>query len=110
MQQRRTYRGLAGAQPWLDQFEVPVAQLAIDEAVERERGVREVVAVDPGGDLVLGALEPREDPPILDRRGLDRRPRVVADPEQDQPRGVPQLVCELEALRDPLLAEAHVLR
>ena len=38
--------GLAGAQPRLDQLQVPVAQLAVDEVVEAERGVGEVKALD----------------------------------------------------------------
>ena len=101
--------GLARPQARLDQLEVPVAQLAVDEVVQAERGVGEVVALDPPVDLGPGALEAREDPAVLDRRRRRRRAHVRPHPEQDQPSGVPQLVRELQALGEPLLAEADVL-
>src|ERR1019366_8661033 len=59
---------LAGTQPRLDQLQIPVAQLAVDEVVEGQRGVREVIAVDPGVDLSGGPGQAREDPAVLNRR------------------------------------------
>ena len=52
----------------LDELEVPVAQLAVDEVVERERGVREVEARRCAPSIVARArCEAREDPAVLDR-------------------------------------------
>ena len=48
VQERRRQLGLAGAQPRLDQLQIPVAQLAVDEVIEAERGVGEVEALDVG--------------------------------------------------------------
>jgi hypothetical protein len=49
--QQRLRGGLvAVVQPWLDQLQVPVAELAVDEVVQLERRVREVVALDPRAD------------------------------------------------------------
>src|SRR5918997_6440745 len=75
----------------LDKLEVPVAYLAPDERVQLARGVRELVAVDELADALGGALEAREHPAVLGRRGClsavlseDARflPRGVADSEQ----------------------------
>jgi NAD(P)-dependent dehydrogenase (short-subunit alcohol dehydrogenase family) len=65
------------ADPALDELDVPVAQLAVDEVVERERGVREVVGVDPLAELALEAGQAREDPAVLDRRRQRRGGAVL---------------------------------
>jgi hypothetical protein len=73
---RRPGRLVAVVQPRLDELEVPVAQLAEDEAVEAERGLGEVEAGDPLGRVGLRGLQAREDPAVLDRgraRGGPRR-------------------------------------
>ncbi len=61
----RRERRLAFSQARLDELQVPVAELAVDEVVEREGGVGEVVGVDPAADLGFGTLEPGQDPAIL---------------------------------------------
>ena len=98
-------RGIAVAfvEPRLDQLEIPVAQLTVDEVVERERGVREVEALDQVADLGLRTLEPREDPAVLDGGGRHGAAYVGLDPQEDQARGVPELVRQLLALRDLVL-------
>ncbi len=53
-------------QPLLDELQVPVAQLAVDEVIEAERGMGEVVLLDARGGVGLDPREPREDPAILD--------------------------------------------
>ena len=110
MQQGLRGRLFARVKPRLDQLEVPVAQLAVDEVVEPERCVGEVVARDPPTHVRLRALQPGEDPAVLDRRGRDRGPGILAHAQQNEARRVPQLVHEREPLGDPVFAEAHVLR
>ena len=57
-EQVRGGRLVAVVEPRLDDLQVPVAELGPEEAVELERGVGEVVAVEVGADLGDGALEP----------------------------------------------------
>ena len=63
----------------LVELQVPVAQLAVDEVVEPERGLGEVEGGDVRVELRLGLLQAAEDPAVLDRRrprrGLGRRRR-----------------------------------
>src|SRR5918997_3091405 len=85
----------------LDELEVPVAHLAPDERIQLARGVRELVALDELADALGGALEARKHPAVLGRRRRESAvlsnggrflPHGVADPEQDEPRRVPELV------------------
>ena len=66
---------VVGVQPRLDDLQVPVAQLAVDEVVEAERGAVELERLDRARRLGLGALQPREDPRVLDRLRAQRAVR-----------------------------------
>ena len=95
----------------LDQLQVPVAQLAVDEVVERERRVGEVVGVDLRVDAARGrAPAARGSSGPRPSRDGPRAAPPGCDAEQDEPRGVEELVRELLALRDLLGRVAHVLR
>ena len=103
-------------QPRLDELQVPVAQLAVDEVVQPERGVREVVVLDPRGGVGRQSLEPREDPAVLDACAAPgqacRAPRRAAARRlrQREARRVEELVRERLPLLDLLGGVAHVLR
>ena len=100
---------VVGVQPRLDQLEVPVAEVAVDEVVEAERGAVELERLERPRGRGLGALEARQDPGVLDRRRA-RLGQLLGRAQQHEPRGVPELVGELAALGDLVLVEADVLR
>ena len=62
-------------QPRLEHLQVPVAQLRVDEAVQRARRAVELELGDRVRDLGLGGLQPRQDPRVLDRRPARDRVR-----------------------------------
>ncbi len=121
VQQVRGRVGIPVVEPRLDDLQVPVAELRPEERVEAEHAVGEVVAVEglaEGADL---ALQPRDDPAVLDpvRPGLEPSPHprrssllrgLGVRVQQDQPRGVPHLVRQVAPLLDPVRRVAHVLR
>ena len=75
-------RVVLGVQARLEHLEVPVAQLAVDEAVERaaSRGGTRSASI-ASRDLGLGRLQARQDP-----RVLDRRRRRAPSPAPSRPR------------------------
>ena len=84
----------------LDGLEVPVAELRPEEPVEVEHRVGEVVGVDGAREGADRALQPRQDPPVLERHrpGLQpsahpRRSLLLRGlcVEEDEPRRVPHL-------------------
>ena len=76
----------------LDELEVPVAELAVDEVVERERGVREVEALDRAATSAVARSRRERIQRSSTVLGADRGAGVAGRPQQDQPRGVPELV------------------
>ena len=85
----------------LRELEVPVAQLAVDEVVEAERGLGEVEAGDAVGDAAFAACRRER----IQRSSTRRRPRRgvdVLDVEQHEARGVEELVRQALALLDLL--------
>ena len=70
--------------------------------------MREVVALDPRGNLRARPLKSRQDPAILDGGRLNGRAGLGADAEENEPRRIPELVGQLLALGDPVLAEVDV--
>ena len=63
-----------GVEARLDQLEVPVAEVAVDEVVEPERRAVELERLDRARSVRLRALEPREDPRVLDGDRCGRGP------------------------------------
>ena len=91
-------------------LEIPVADVVPDEAVERLDGRREVVGLERGGHLG-GRIGELAEHPRVDRLGARGSRRGLGiHVEEDQARGVPELVAEPAALLDRALGEAHVLR
>ena len=71
--------------------------------------MREVKGLDPLVDVGDGALHAREDPAVLEALRAGRRQNGL-DVEENQPRGVPELVREVTSLLDLGLGKADVLR
>ena len=104
-------------EPGLTQLDVPVAQLAVDEVVEAERGMGEVVGLDARGMSASIALQAREDPAVLDRasaaaaRSTRRAPRrLLGDPQQPKRAALKSLLASAWPWLDLLGGVAHVLR
>ncbi len=103
-----------GVQARLEHLEVPVAQLAVDEAIQRPRRAMELERArsrrrprPPRPADATGSTCPR--PPRPRARQRARR-RPTGTRNRIEPRRVEELVRELPALGDRALVEAHVLR
>ena len=95
-------------QPWLDHFEVPVAELIPGEVTQRPGRLVELVTIEVRGDLGSGACQPTENPAILDRQAVtvtDRRQAaglVALEIEHREAGSVPELVAEVSSGLEPL--------
>ena len=98
----------------LDDLQVPVAQLAVDEVVEPERGAVELERLDRAApsrpSRAAGARGSRSPRPSAARPARRSSSAPSGSAQQHEPRGVEQLVRQLAALGDLLGGEAHVLR
>ncbi len=99
---------VVGVEPRLDRLGVPVAEVVEGEVVERVGDVGEVEPRQELLDLGPRLVDPRDDPRLLERRGVELGLDALGLLE-DQPRDVPELVRELAALLDRAPAEADVL-
>src|SRR5439155_14659756 len=96
---RHVAAGYVAVEPRLDLLDVPVGQVAPQEAVDRARGLVEAEALIGLGGLADRRLAARDDPAVGERElpaphGIARageRPRRALEVGEDEPPRVPQL-------------------
>ncbi|CAB4881773.1 unannotated protein [freshwater metagenome] len=86
----------------LDQFEVPVTQLAVNKVIEREGRVRHVERLNPSADVNPGSFQPGENPAVLNGLWAWLGDGSFWDQAQSESHGVPELVGQLLALQNLL--------
>ena len=102
--------GVAVVEPRLDRLGVPVAEVVEDEVVERCRRPRRTSKRGSASSTSARvALEPREDPALLDVARPHVRRRALRR-QQDSRDTFQSLFASLRALLDRRVREAHVLR
>ncbi len=108
VEQRRRDVLLALVEARLDDLQVPVAEVVVDEGVALLDGVGEVEGLEALGHRADRALQPREQPAVLDVGGARGR-LDLGGVQQDQAGGVVELVREVGALFDLGVGVADVL-